>query len=129
MILVDSTVWIDYFNGVQTHHTDLLDTLLGIEPVAINDLIYTEVLQGFRDDRVFHYAQELFDTLFYYSMSGKELALKSAQNYRFLRKKGITVRKTIDVIIGTFCIENNLVLLHDDKDFKPMERYLGLKVL
>jgi predicted nucleic acid-binding protein len=129
MIVVDSSVWIDYFNGKITKQTDLLDSLFGIELIVIGDIILTEVLQGFQDDKDFNKAWKLLDSLFFSPMLGKELALKSAENYRILRKRGVTVRKTIDVIIATFCITNNLPLLHSDKDFKPMEKFLGLKVL
>ncbi len=129
MILVDSSVWIDYFNGKLTKQTNLLDSLLGSELIVIGDLILTEVLQGFQDDRDFNKAKELLDSLIFMEMLGKELAIKSAENYRILRKKGVTVRKTIDVIIATFCIENNLPLLHSDRDFAPMEKHLNLKVI
>lgn len=129
MILVDSSVWIDYFNGKSTKQTSLLDSLLGSELIVIGDLILTEVLQGFQEDRDFNKAKELLDSLIFMEMLGKELAIKSAENYRILRKKGVTVRKTIDVIIATFCIENNIPLLHSDRDFTPMEKHLNLKVI
>jgi len=129
MILVDSSVWIDYFNGKITKQTDLLDSLLGSEPIVIGDLILTEVLQGFQEDRDFNKARKLLDSLLFRQMLGKELAVKSAENYCILRKKGVTVRKTIDVIIATFCITNNLPLLHSDRDFRPMEKHLNLKVI
>lgn len=129
MIFVDSSVWIDYFNGRITKQTDLLDALLGDELVVIGDIVLTEVLQGFQNDRDFVMAKKLFDSLYFMPMLGKKLAIKSAENYRKLRKKGITVRKTIDVIIATFCIENNLPLLHSDRDFRIMEKHLTLKVL
>jgi predicted nucleic acid-binding protein len=129
MIFVDSSVWIDYFNGRITKQTDLLDTLLGNELVVIGDIVLTEVLQGFQDDRDFIKAGKLFDSLYFMPMLGKKLAIKSAENYRKLKKKGVTARKTIDVIIATFCIENNLLLLHSDRDFRIMERHLALKVV
>lgn len=129
MIFVDSSVWIDYFNGRITKQTDLLDALLGDELVVIGDIVLTEVLQGFQNDRDFVMAKKLFDSLYFMPMLGKKLAIKSAENYRKLRKKGITVRKTIDVIIATFCIENNLPLVHSDRDFRIMEKHLTLKVL
>jgi predicted nucleic acid-binding protein len=129
MIVVDSSVWIDYFNGKITKQTNILDSLLGNEMIVIGDIILTEVLQGFHSDRDFNKAKKLFETLFFDPMLGKELAVKSAENYRFLRKEGVTVRKTIDVIIATFCIENNLPLLHSDKDFTPIEKHLNLKVV
>ncbi len=130
MIFVDSSVWIDYFNGRITRQTDLLnDLFLGYEVIVVGDLILTEVLQGFQSDRDFETARNLLDCLVFRQMLGRELAVKSAENYRFLRKKGVTVSKTIDVIIATFCIENNLPLLHSDKDFGAMEEHLALKVI
>lgn len=129
MVVVDSSVWVDYFNGKVTKQTDLLESLLGNELVVIGDIILTEVLQGFRSDRDFSKAKRLLDSLIFKPMLGKELAVKSAENYRHLRKKGISVRKTIDVVIATFCISSNLPLLHDDRDFEPMEKHLNLKVV
>jgi predicted nucleic acid-binding protein len=127
MIVVDSSVWIDFFNGITAPETSLLESRLGRELVVIGDLVLTEVLQGFRRDRDFRTAKELLETLVFREMLGKDLAVKSAQNYRTLRRRGVTVKKTADVIIGTFCIENRLPLLHRDKDFDPMTKYLGLK--
>lgn len=129
MIVVDSSVWIDYFNGRITKQTNLLDSLLGREPIVIGDLILTEVLQGFREEGDFKKARELLDCLLFKPMLGREMAVKSAENYRHLRRKGITVAKTIDVMIATFCIENGLPLLHNDKDFEPMTRHLQLETL
>ncbi len=129
MIVVDSSVWIDYFNGKTTKQTDTLDSVLGNELVVIGDIVLTEVLQGFRSDRDFSKAKKLLDSLILKPMLGKEMAIKSAENHRSLRKKGVTVRKTIDVIIATFCIANGLALLHDDRDFKPMEKHLKLRVV
>ncbi|MFH1881527.1 MAG: PIN domain nuclease [Planctomycetota bacterium] len=129
MILVDSSVWIDYFNSKITKQTNLLDSLLGSELIVIGDLILTEVLQGFQQDRDFNKAKKLLSALIFRQMLGRQLAIKSAENYRVLRKKGVTVRKTIDVIIATFCIANNLPLLHSDRDFRPMEKHLNLKVI
>ncbi|MBU2646274.1 PIN domain nuclease [bacterium] len=116
MILVDSSVWIAYFNGEKTWQAELLDELLNREPILIGDLILTEVLQGFRFDKDFKKAKEFMNPLQFCNMDGYDNAIKSAQNYRSLRKKGVTVRKTIDVIIGTYCIENNVLILHDDQD-------------
>ncbi len=129
MMVVDSSVWIDYFNGKITKQTNLLHSLLGNELIVVGDLILTEVLQGFQNDKDFKKAGELLDSLIFRQMLGKELAVKSAKNYRRLRKKGVTVRKTIDVIIATFCIANNLPLLHSDRDFNPMQKHLNLKVI
>ena len=124
--MVDSSVWIDYFTGVASTKTDTLDDTLGQEPVVIGDLILTEVLQGFRHDKDYKTAKELFDDLIVFEMLGKKMAIKSAENFRLLRKKGITVRKTADVIIASFCIEKKLPLLFSDKDFKPFVKHLGL---
>ncbi|MDX2440793.1 MAG: PIN domain nuclease [Desulfobacterales bacterium] len=129
MILVDSSVWISYFNGHLTWQSDVLDKLLDKEPILIGDLILTEVLQGFRTNKDFNKAKEFLSTLDFIEIGGYNNAIRSATNYRFLRKKGITVRKTIDVLIGTYCIENNISLLHDDHDFDPMEQHLDLSVI
>lgn len=129
MIVVDASVWIDYFNGAASPHTDLLDRLLSRERLLIGDIILTEVLQGFRRDADFRKAQVLLDTLEFRPMLGKEMALQSAQNYRKLRRAGVTVRKTIDVMIATFCIVNRHRLLHTDRDFDPIEKHLSLRVL
>ncbi|MFH0340809.1 MAG: PIN domain nuclease [Chromatiales bacterium] len=127
MILVDSSVWVDYFNGRATRETDYLDTLLGTEPVASGDLILAEVLQGFRSDADFAAAKELMACLTLYDLLGATLALKVAENYRALRKRGVTVRKTADTIIATFCIERGVPLLYSDRDFDPFVKYLELK--
>lgn len=127
MILVDSSVWVDYFNGQVTRETDFLDALLGTEPVAIGDLILAEVLQGFRSDADYEAAKELLASLTTYDLLGAALAIKTADNYRALRRRGITVRKTVDAIIATFCIERRTPLLYSDRDFDPFVRHLGLK--
>ena len=129
MTLVDSSVWIDYFNGQQTWQTNLLDNLLSDVPVIIGDLILTEILQGFRSDNDYESAKSYLRALPFHQMGGYQVAVQSAQNYRILRKKGVTVRKTIDVIIGTYCLLEGLPLLHDDRDFDPMVSHLALKVL
>lgn len=129
MILVDSSVWIDYFNGNQTSQTDWLDSSLGNTPIVIGDLILTEVLQGFQSDKDFKIAKDILLGIPFVPMGGRTLALASAMNYRFLRKKGVTVRKTIDIIIGTCCIHNRLTLLHCDHDFDPMVKLLGLEII
>lgn len=128
MIVVDSSVWIDYFNGVDSRTTDRLDALLGVEPLAVGDLILTEVLQGFRNDAHYRTAKELMTSLTVFELLGQALAIKSADNYRVLRARGITVRRTVDVIIATYCIERELPLLFEDKDFLPFARELGLRV-
>lgn len=126
MILSDTSVWIDYFNGQQNIHTNKLDELLSSELVIIGDIILAEILQGFRNDNDFQQAKDALIRLHCYSISNREIAIKSAENYRTLRKKGITVRKTTDLLIGTFCIENKIPLLHNDKDFNSLKE-LGLQ--
>ena len=129
MILVDSSVWIDFFNGADTPQVTLLDNKLGDTPILIGDLILTEVLQGFKSNKDFEMAKQALERFELREMVGKDIALRSAENYRRLRNSGITVRKTIDVVIATFCIENNVALLHSDRDFDPMEDILGLMIL
>ena len=126
MILVDSGVWIDYFNGIDNKQTSTLNDTLGIRPVAVGDLMLTEVLQGFREDKDYKTAKSLFDDLTIFDLVGKDMAIKSAENFRTLRKKGITIRKPVDVIIASFCIEKNLPLLFSDRDFTPFVKNLGL---
>jgi predicted nucleic acid-binding protein len=128
MTLVDSSVWIDYFRGTVTPRTDKLDSLLGVEPVLIGDLILAEVLQGFSNDRDFENAKRMLLTLSVVDLGGKEIALQAARNFRTLRKRGVTVRKTIDCIIATCCIECGYILLHEDRDFDPFVEHLGLRV-
>lgn len=127
MTLVDSSVWIEYFNGRTTPETEYLDRLLGFEPVALGDLILTEVLQGFRLNRDYETAKELLTSLSVFTLLGPNRAIQSAENFRALRKKGVTVRKTADVIIATFCIDRDLPLLHRDKDFEPFHKHLRLR--
>ena len=129
MVLADTSVWIDYFRGVVNWQTDRLDWLLGVQPVAIGDLILTEILQGFDRETDFHRARSLLSVLPFYELGGYQLCLQAANNYRTLRRKGISTRKTIDVIIATGCIEWSLELLHNDRDFAPMEQILGLNVV
>ena len=126
MILVDSGVWIAYFTGIDNKQTDTLNVTLGVQSVAAGDLILTEVLQGFRHDRDYRTAKALFDNVTIFDMLGRDMAIRSAENFRALRKKGITIRKTADVIIASFCIKQKLPLLFSDKDFKPFVKYLGL---
>lgn len=128
MIVADTSVWIDYVRGIETHQTDILDNELLYNRVATGDIIIVEFLQGFREEKDIKVAKNIMDRLEYYDFLGKEMALRAAENYRQLRKYGVTVRKTIDVIIGTFCIEKGFELLHSDRDFDPMEEYLGLRI-
>jgi predicted nucleic acid-binding protein len=129
MLIVDSTVWVDYFNGINNPQTDYLHQIVDKTPILIGDLILAEVLQGFRDDTDFETARRIFARFIQVDMVTPELALQSARNYRLLRRKGITVRKTIDGLIATYCIENEHDLLHNDGDFDGYEKHLGLSVI
>lgn len=127
MILVDSGVWIDYFRGTDTPEAVILDALLGSEPLAIGDLILAEVLQGFGSDRDFNQARTLLSAFEIVDIGGQAIAIQAAKNFRALRARGITIRKTIDTLIATRCIESGYLLLHSDRDFDPFVRYLGLR--
>ena len=127
MIMVDSSVWIDYFNGTITDASDYLDASLGNRHLVIGDLILAEVLQGFKSEKDFNQGKALLTALDVHNLVSQDLAIKSACNFRYFRKKGITVRKTIDVLIATYCIENDIALLHSDKDFSPFAKHFGLK--
>lgn len=129
MILVDSSVWIDYFRGRITPHTERLDNLLGTEPLFIGDLILAEVLQGFVREEDFNRARRLLASLTVVELCGPEIAIRAARNFRLLRAAGVTVRKTIDSIIATRCIESGYDLLHNDRDFDPFVKYLGLRAV
>jgi hypothetical protein len=129
VILVDSSVWIDYFNGAVTPQTEMLDRLLGHEPLAVGDLILTEVLQGFDDERDFNEARKMLTSLIVVELGGEEIAIQSAKNFRSLRNLGVTVRKTIDTVIATRCMESGFDLLHSDRDFDPFAKHLGLRVV
>lgn len=127
MIFVDSSVWIDYFNGKVSPETNKLDAALGVIPVCIGDIVLTEVLQGFKKDKDFNTAKDLLCSLPIVNVLDTSIALGSAANFRLLRKKGITVRKTIDVLIATYCIEQGIPLLFSDRDFIPFVKHLKLK--
>lgn len=127
MILVDSSVWIDLLNNVVTEPVRRLRALLPTTPLLIGDLILCEVLQGFRIEAQARLVERSLSRFEAVSLIDPELAVKAAANYRVLRRRGITVRKTIDVIIATYCIERGHSLLHSDRDFAPMERLLGLQ--
>ena len=129
MIVADTSAWIDYFRGVVAPHTDALDRALSESRIIIGDLILVELLQGFSSEREFQIAKQLMEGLEYRDFVGRDMAMAAAQNYRVLRRQGITVRKTIDVLIATFCMENGFGLIHNDRDFDPMEQLLGLRVL
>jgi len=126
VILVDSSIWIDYFRGATTPQAEKLDALLGTEPVMIGDLILTEVLQGFVSDRDFNQARKLLDSLDIVDLGGRDIAIQAARNFRVLSGLGVTVPKTIDTIIATRCIESRLSLLYSDRDFDPFVTHLGL---
>ncbi len=127
MILVDSTVWVDYFRGLDTLHTEKLETLFGTGEIVVGDLILTEVLQGFRVEKQFNTALDLFNTLHIVRLGGYQLSIQAARNLRLLRRHGYTVGKTIDSLIATRCIADKLFLLHNDRDFIPFEKHLGLE--
>jgi predicted nucleic acid-binding protein len=126
LILVDSSVWIDYFKGTITPQTEKLDSLLASELLAIGDLILTEVLRGFSDERDFNEARKLLTSLTIVDLGGRDAAIQAAKNFRVLREFGVTVRKTIDSVIATRCIESGYDLLHNDRDFDPFVKHLGL---
>jgi len=129
VILVDSSVWIDYFRGAITPQTEKLDGLLEHEPLAIGDLILAEVLQGFRAERDFNQAVKMLTSLIVVELGGQDIAIQAAKNFRILRSRGVTVRKTIDTTIATRCIESGYDLLHSDRDFDPFAKHLGLRVV
>jgi predicted nucleic acid-binding protein len=129
VILVDSSVWIDYFRGAETPQVARLDSLLGSSRLAVGDLIVTEVLQGLRSEREFNRVRKTLGDFTLIELAGREIAIQAARNFRILRKLGVTVRKTIDTIIATRCIESELELLHSDRDFDAFAVHLGLKVV
>jgi predicted nucleic acid-binding protein len=128
MILVDSSVWIDYFRGVDTPQVRLLDGMFGRARLAVGDLNIAEVRQGVRDDKEFNLVRRTLDAFAQVDIGGHNIAVKAARNYRKLREKGLTVRKSIDCLIATRCIEDGLTLLHADRDFQAFVDHLGLKV-
>jgi predicted nucleic acid-binding protein len=127
LILVDSSVWIDYFNGITTAPVEKLNQLLIRERLATGDLILTEVLQGFTTDRDFRTAERMLTSLQVVELGGRDIAIQAARNFRALRRMGITIRKTIDTLIATRCIESGYELLYDDRDFDPFVKHLGLR--
>lgn len=126
MTLIDTSVWIDYFNDNDTDETNQLDTLLYDGEVVMGDLIFLEILQGFRSDQQYETVRQKLAKLDRYELFGDAMVLPCAQNYRTLKKLGITIRKTPDVIIATYCIENSVPLLFSDRDFRPFVQHLGL---
>jgi predicted nucleic acid-binding protein len=126
MVLVDTSIWIDYFRGIETPGTDALEYFLESERVATGDLIIAEIMMGFKTKAPIAAAHQILARLEYFDLAGREIVFKAAEKYRLLRNRGITIRKTIDMIIGTFCIEKSIPLLHNDRDYNPMRQYLGL---
>jgi len=129
LIFVDSSVWIDYFNGHQTDTTEYLEFILGKQSVIAGDLVLTEVLQGFRSDKDYLSAKRLMSAVEIVPIGGERMAIQAAEYYRFLRKQGVTVRKTIDVLIATYCLEHDMPLLQSDRDFLPFAEHLGLQLV
>lgn len=129
MIIVDTTVWIDYLGGTANPHTEWLDRELGSQPLALTDLIFCEILQGIRSDAEFTRVRRELSNFEVFDTGGQGLALAAAQNYRSLRSRGHTVRKTIDCLIATFCLMEDHALLHRDRDFDSFEKHLSLKVI
>ena len=129
MVVVDTSVWIDYFNGVVSQQTDRLDELLGEQLVVVGDLILAELLQGFETEADAMRALALLEPLEFVEMVGRDVAVESAANYRRLRRRGVTVRKSIDMLIGTYCLIHNHELLHNDRDFEVLARHLGLRIV
>ena len=126
MIVVDSSVWIDFLNGRTVPHVQRLRAILGTDEIIVGDLMLCEVLQGLESERAAREVEALLRRFDIVPMAGDAIAVAAAGNFRSLRRRGITIRKTIDLLIGTWCIENRRPLLHDDSDFRPMARYLGL---
>lgn len=127
MILADTSVWIDYLNGHVTEQTDGLDNALASGALVMGDLIFLEVLQGIRDNKQYKLVKSKLSLLDQYSMLTPDTVFGCAEKYRLLRKKGITVRKTNDVIIASFCIDEKIPLLYSDRDFVPFEKHLKLR--
>lgn len=128
MLLVDSSVWIDFCNGKATAQTLHLRDEVNREKILLGDLILCEVLQGFKNDKDYKAARELLLSFTYQNIVGQQIALQSADHFRYLRQQGVTVRKTIDVLIASFCIVHEHELLHSDRDFDMIEKHLPLKV-
>ena len=129
MVIIDTTVWIDYLGGTTNPHTSWLDRQLGQQRLGLTDLNLCEILQEIRADPAFTQTLNDLSKLHIFSTGGLDLAVAAAQNYRLLRRRGHTIRKTIDCIIATFCLDEGHWLLHRDHDFDPFELYLGLQVI
>ena len=128
MTIVDTTVWIDYLGGTTNPHTEWLDRELNQQALGLTDLILCEILQGIHGDSEFARIRRALSKFEVFTTGGEDLAVESAKNYRFLRARGCTVRKTIDCLIATFCLIEGHSLLHRDRDFKPFEKHLGLRI-
>jgi predicted nucleic acid-binding protein len=126
VIVVDSSVWIDFLNGRKAAHVDYLQAALGVDEIIVGDLMLCEVLQGLGSERDARQVETLLRRFEIVPMAGEAIAVSAARNFRSLRRHGITIRKTIDLLIGTWCIENRRPLLHNDSDFRPMAQHLGL---
>lgn len=126
MTVVDSSVWINFLNGRRAPDVRYLREILGTEEIIVGDLMLCEVLQGLESDRAAREVEALLRRFDIVSMAGEDIAIEAARNFRFLRRRGITIRRTIDLLIGTWCIEHRAPLLHDDTDFRAMARHLGL---
>ena len=129
MVIVDSSVWIDYLNDKLSSHTTWLENAIGQREIGLTSLILCEVLQGIRHDRQFRETREQLLTLSVFEGLRADLSIAAAQNFRLLQRRGVTIRKTIDCIIATFCIAEGHQLLHHDSDFEPFEKHLGLRVI
>ena len=126
MIVVDSSVWIDFLNGRSAPHVERLRATLGNDEIIVGDLMLCEVLQGLENERSARQVEAMLRRFDIVPMAGDAIAVLAARNFRSLRRRGITVRKTIDLLIGAWCIEHRRPLLHNDSDFRPMARHLGL---
>ena len=127
MVLIDTSAWIEYFNDTGHKVARDIEYALDNEVVCLGDLIYCEVMQGIRNKGELNIVKNVFNTLHKDIVGGFEICEKASENYKFLRSLGVTARKTIDIIIGTFCLENGYAIIHNDRDFKYMEEHLGLK--
>jgi len=129
MILIDSSVWIDYFNGEVLPHTLKVDEILGTHEIIMTDLVMAEVLRGFRILKDFEATLKVLDAFRFETTRGRDVAVQAARNFVYLRSLGCTVRKTVDTVIATKCIMSGFELLHNDRDFLPFENFLGLRTI
>ena|ERR1700690_951365 len=129
MIIVDTTVWIDYLRGVRNNETDYFERELGRQRFGLTDLILCETLQGIADEKAFMRVLRELRKFEIFETGSEELAIEAARNFRSLRQRGRTVRKTIDCLIATFCLRHGHSLLHRDRDYDPFEAFLGLAVI